>query len=114
PRLRALPRYRQSGKAQARVTNITAASVSRSRSSRCFRLFDHPGAVADHAIARSRGVSRVAQRKPLRGEAAAACLHQKARHREKAAGLVGAEAFPVAAFDGGGGGGIEAARRIIV
>src|SRR6516164_9681340 len=28
PRLRTLPRYRQSGKAQARVTDITAAKVS--------------------------------------------------------------------------------------
>src|SRR6266478_5290060 len=71
PRLRALPRYRQNGKAQARVTNITAAALT--------------------AFA----------------QAPAARLPQKARHREKAAGLVGAEAFPLSAFDGGGGGGIE-------
>src|SRR5215831_16413772 len=77
-------------------------------------LLDRPGAVADHTIARARGVSRVAQRKPLRREAAAARLHQEAGHREIPAGLVGAEAFPVAAFDSGGGGAIEAARGVIV
>src|SRR5262249_5637796 len=112
PRLRTFARYRQGGKAEARVTVITAASVRRSGSRTS--LLDRPGAVADHTIARTRGVSRVAQRKPLRREVAAARLHQEAGHREIPTGLVGAEAFPVAAFDGGGGGAIEAPRRVIV
>src|SRR6266699_6373428 len=92
PRLRALPRYRQSGKAQARVTDdgwllAEGCGALSGGSNRRTRLLDRPGAVADYPIARSRGVPRVAQGKPLRREAAAVRLHQEAGHREIPAGL---------------------------
>src|SRR5262249_14771836 len=68
PRLRTLPRSRQSGEAQARVTDAgrllarifpVALSVG---SGSWARLFYHPGAAADHAIAQAHLVSAVHKR----------------------------------------------------
>jgi hypothetical protein len=75
-------------------------------------LRKRPGAISHDTRAAARGVAGIAQIKPPRREPRGARRQEQPRDRTAPAGVVGAEAGPVSAFDRRGGVRVAPARRV--